>query len=1397
MPGLYDNRPSIVDSRHLSIDEQFAAAAAADAARMQSFYYQVSQLPIYSSAQLMSSATVGPPSDQIDTTMPAGALTQTVKPKRSFRQVLSGFIPRKITDKNAWKNLTPEGMSTKEYMNSPNKFGISKKANPFSKGNIQSGASTGLINAAAGAINTFGNKWLSEGYEGAGKTIGSVGSTVGGLVSQYNPLLGGAISAASGIVGGLANRFLGMKTNREALGIANKNIQRNMSFRSNAQSFDSLQEAPGVQGHAKVYKGGHWNKRAGNKKNAALAQAEGFAAQSAVNQVNSNIENLQHKQANTMLQNYSAYGGPLDGAIGYQFMSDYLNNGKLKAMGSETMTQMPNSFMNMNAFGGNIEAHGSNWSTGLSHINKGGTHEENPYGGVTVGHDDQGVPNMVEEGETIANTKKFGSKVVRDYVFSDRLTVPEYSKQYKKEEMPYEMKVLKKYEGKSFSKGGKMAEKRSGVDERPNDILAQNMFTNDAYYLMTAQEKEREKQELEELIKQIDMMSPEELQDFQQRLSMAMQGPSPDEMAAMQQQMAMQQPSPEEQQMMMQQQGGYPEGQEMSPEEQQMMMAQQQDAMPQDAMFETPEQMAAYGGYVRKMGGPLRKFDGGGDLITESSFRKLYKSTGLTIPYKQAYKQFMSKGTTQEAWNWLVGHFGEALYKDVVGANAANQYLKEGWRDSLQYKTDVDALSHSTNFLKGGDNLLNVLAANWDKTYSNPSGDLMSEATLKRLINKAERLYKQDPDKFEQVFGKYGVSTPLELYNTAYRYYKDAKDWKSKNNFDLEAGKADYIKAAFKRARGNGWTDEQIQELAGKMFPNFKDYFKTYTGDSLIDEILAKSKQQNGGKDTTADLIGRINQYATPEAKLADGITTIARDKLNDTFKYNDKFADIYGDWNYGGKQDIEYKPSADGKTYAILPWLKDGKVSWRFNDEDFEGDMYDYEKSEGYLSPRYQLAKKYYDAEQQAIKEGRQFDRDAFFQNDEDWKSYIASLDAQDNNYWNQRKEHFTLQNLFGKDTNLGDILKDYNSFKTWANSLQGPINSSYWFDRKAGIAHGLASKVNTPGGRTIYFSGGEGGTPYNHESAIFYSDNPGSDWITDKEYSVKDGDGHTTKYIRVKNKNGSPLTFDEYDAAKAALDANPLIWENGKGKLPREDMPLPELPTYPYLAAAALQAGLLGYNLLDSPDLSDTARLLSMAENVPYKPVGWNNVPDTFDYRPVNARAVMQPVYQADLEAWRRFQDLSTAQGAARAALANQRNNTINKAGQTYLTAMQQNEENRQKAFGLSQQAGLQNSEGALKADIDNAKNFSTANTNSLTAMNAAITNKQKILDDKSKSISSSLSGLVNTLPAWAQQKYQGDMLAWGAYHNAWPGAKTLSMMTDDEIDNWQRKRSNSSNA
>jgi len=94
----------------------------------------------------------------------------------------------------------------------------------------------------------------------------------------------------------------------------------------------------------------------------------------------------------------------------------------------------------------------STYDYGLEEVNAGGSHEENTNEGVVVSYATDGLPNKVEEGETIHN----------DYVYSKRLEANE--------------KVLKnnlldeKYEGKSFADiSKKLTEDRK---KRPNDPIS-------------------------------------------------------------------------------------------------------------------------------------------------------------------------------------------------------------------------------------------------------------------------------------------------------------------------------------------------------------------------------------------------------------------------------------------------------------------------------------------------------------------------------------------------------------------------------------------------------------------------------------------------------------------------------------------------------------------------------------------------------------------------------------------------------------------------------------------------------------------------------------------------------------------------------------------------------------
>lgn len=125
-------------------------------------------------------------------------------------------------------------------------------------------------------------------------------------------------------------------------------------------------------------------------------------------------------------------------------ISAFSNNADL--INDENNLDMLNNYA---AFGGDLQTHGADFPTGLLTIDTGGSHETNPNGGVPMGIDPQGVPNLVEEGEAVYN----------DYVFSDRLEIPKgmRGKYGKRKKM-------------TFADAAKQISKES--KERPNDPIS-------------------------------------------------------------------------------------------------------------------------------------------------------------------------------------------------------------------------------------------------------------------------------------------------------------------------------------------------------------------------------------------------------------------------------------------------------------------------------------------------------------------------------------------------------------------------------------------------------------------------------------------------------------------------------------------------------------------------------------------------------------------------------------------------------------------------------------------------------------------------------------------------------------------------------------------------------------
>lgn len=408
--------------------------------------------------------------------------------------------------------------------------------NPDSTGKLTTGAfkgmtsaGSGLMDAAGQLVGQIGGPAISGGLEsGAGNVIGGLSKVASAIPGPW----GAVTSAGLGLVGGLTNRMFGSKLNQENIAAIEGATARANSVRSDAASFDTLANIMsntseiGNFSNSYIGKDGWFSNKA-KRRAQALREAADIANERQALALLSNAEDIEADTLRNLEANYAAFGGPMDfggEAIDYDFMNRYLGIKKLAALGKDaSLGSLPNSFADgggihikkanrgkfteycggkvtseciargkrssspavrkratfaanarkwKHAFGGDLLTHGANFDTGVTIVGNGGTHEENPNEGVPMGMDNEGTPNLVEEGEAIFN----------DYVFSNRLKVPE--------------EVRKKYKLKgtkpiTFADAARQMSKES--EERPNDPISKAGLEDSMMKLMVAQEGIREK----------------------------------------------------------------------------------------------------------------------------------------------------------------------------------------------------------------------------------------------------------------------------------------------------------------------------------------------------------------------------------------------------------------------------------------------------------------------------------------------------------------------------------------------------------------------------------------------------------------------------------------------------------------------------------------------------------------------------------------------------------------------------------------------------------------------------------------------------------------------------------------------------------------------------------------
>ena len=321
------------------------------------------------------------------------------------------------------------------YLEAPHKYnfgsfmqGIESGKGLGKFGSQYAGLSSGMQGALGGLGSMVGQMAggaISGGFEsGAGNVI----SGLSGVASAIPGPWGAVASAGLGVIGGLVNAAFGTKEDKEKHQRLNQATDYLRGFNSNASTFDEVTGPQAMSLDSSVYKGGWFSKGKASRKNQELAIQAQEALDKADRSVVNNITTLTKNQMNDLEGSYFAFGGPL-------------------------------------------HTHGADWTNGITIIDNGGTHEQNPFEGVPMGVAPDGQPNLVEEGEVIFN----------DYVFSNRLRVPKAVRE------KYKLRGQKEM---TFADAAKKAQKES--EERPNDPISQRGLEDIMYRLMTEQEAVRE-----------------------------------------------------------------------------------------------------------------------------------------------------------------------------------------------------------------------------------------------------------------------------------------------------------------------------------------------------------------------------------------------------------------------------------------------------------------------------------------------------------------------------------------------------------------------------------------------------------------------------------------------------------------------------------------------------------------------------------------------------------------------------------------------------------------------------------------------------------------------------------------------------------------------------------------
>lgn len=338
---------------------------------------------------------------------------------------------------------------------------------------FKEGFQEGKLNAPIIAIGDIAGNMIGGGKQtGAGNLISSTSNIASTIPGPWGAVAGAGLQ----VLGGITNAAFGTKWNKENIAKTENTINNLRGLRADANSVDTLTNmvnnltlGDATFSDSYIGKDGWFSNKAARKARKLRAEMRD-ANDYAIDTLELNADNISTGILDSLESNYAALGGFINKySDGGSIHINPANRGKFNATKKRTgktteeLTHSKNPLTRKraifaqnashwkHAFGGHLNTNGSDFMTGLTYIDNGDTHENNPYEGVPMGADSEGTPNLVEQGEVVFN----------DYVYSNRLQVPKaMRKKYKlRDNMTFADAV--KYLTKSY-------------EERPNDSISRD-----------------------------------------------------------------------------------------------------------------------------------------------------------------------------------------------------------------------------------------------------------------------------------------------------------------------------------------------------------------------------------------------------------------------------------------------------------------------------------------------------------------------------------------------------------------------------------------------------------------------------------------------------------------------------------------------------------------------------------------------------------------------------------------------------------------------------------------------------------------------------------------------------------------------------------------------------------